>query len=169
MLPSDLEASRERFLHSLTGDFESFRDHAEFTHYWQTVEGEAQHTEDIGQLDRWIKDLARDRDRLEAVRARAAQAESSQFGASPVLQLILRLLSLLDGVEQRLKRRLSMLRDMLGMWVFLMGPGVKSKPAPAGADGKPGKTEEKEGPSEAVLAKRASEQQKKKPTKTKAG
>lgn len=168
MLPSDLEVNRERFLNALSGDFESFHDHTDFTNYWRTVEAEANQTEDIGQLDRWVKDLARDRDKLEAVRARASQAESGQFGASPVLQIILRLLALLDGVEQRLKRRLAMLRDMLGMWVFLAGPGVKGKPPPAAADGKAGKSEEKEGPSEAVLAKRASEAKPKKPTKTKA-
>lgn len=161
MIPRDLEASRESFLHQLSSDFESFHDYGDFMGYWRAVEAEARHSEDIGQLDSWVKDLRRDRDKLDALKARQHRSESSQLGAAPALMVIQRLLALLDEIEGHLKRRLSMLRDMLGMWVFLAGPGVKQKPAPKGDDAPKG---DKDKQTEQVLHK---PQVKAKPTKTK--
>lgn len=163
-MPSqDLETSRERFLNQLTGDLESLNEYGDFTGYWRSVEMEAEKSEDVGQLDRWLKDLRRDRDKLEALKARKVASESSQLDAGAVTAIIHRLLQLLDECERKLKRRLSMLRDMLGMWVFLMGPGVKRKPPPKG-DGKPGEKDQEQ--TEQILAK-GPKLTPKKPTKMK--
>ena len=50
------------------------------------------------------------------------------MGGQDGLALIRQILSLLDGIEERINRRLAELRDRIGRWVFLAGPGVKKKP-----------------------------------------
>lgn len=126
----DLETAREDFLRRMQHDGQALLAHQKFSAYWSNVEDEATHSEDMGQLDRWLKDLARDRDRLAELKNQKLGAESSQMGGDARIQIILRLIALLSDVEGTLKKRLWELRDRLGSWVFLAGQGVKSKPPP---------------------------------------
>lgn len=124
------QAARQRFLDQLHTDQAALADHQGFVSYWQSIEGQARDTEDIGQLDRWVKDLARDRDRLTELKNRKQAAASSQMGAQEAVQLIHRILALLDDLYIKLRRRLMALRDEAAHWVFLVGPGKKSKRKP---------------------------------------
>ncbi len=128
--------------------------------YWNNIEIQAQRSEDLGQLDTWNKDILRDKDRIAELRQRQQTAANSQMGASQIVQLLTRLLALLDDVGERLRKRLHFLRNELGMWVFLAGPGKKSKPKPK----KKGE-EEKEGEAKVSETVLAQEKKKQEPTK----
>lgn len=125
-----LETARERFLDQLHNPQFDPTGHAQFVAYWTSIESQAQMTEDLSQLDSWHKEIMRDKDRLAELKVRQQQAASSQMGMSPAVQLISRLLALLDDLGGRLRKRLLMIRGEIGMWVFLAGPGKKSKPRP---------------------------------------
>ena len=168
-MPSEnVEQARTRFLDQL-------RDHrmeaalAEqggFLAYWQQIEEESRHSEDMGQLDKWVRELSRDKDRLAELRAQSQQAAASQMGDADVMAFIQRLMMILDDIYAKLRRRLNLLRDRIGMWVFLVGPGKKSKPVPKD-DEKPGKKEESKDQqtTEALLAKNQKKGDDKKKTK----
>lgn len=132
MAGHQLEQYRARFLdqlHSSTFDGSGAGD---FLSYWQSIEVQAKASEDMGQLDNWVKYLARDKDRLAELKARQQQASSSQMAGSEAIQLINRILALLDDIESAIKRRLQHIRNELGLWVILAGLGRKSKPKPTG-------------------------------------
>ena len=125
-----LSTIRDRFLDQLhTSQFDP-SGHGDFVAYWTQIEAQAQVSEDLSQLDLWHKEIMRDKDRLAELKARQQQAASSQMGMSPAVQLIARLLALLDDLGARLRKRLLLVRGEIGMWVFLAGPGKKSKPRP---------------------------------------
>ncbi|MDP6944364.1 MAG: hypothetical protein QF464_09470, partial [Myxococcota bacterium] len=67
-------------------------------------------------------------DKIDALKTQARAMDSEQMGEQDSLALIRQLLSLLDGIEEKINRRLAVLRDRIGRWVFLAGPGVKKKP-----------------------------------------
>lgn len=169
-MPADeLERAREAFLHRLSQDGLSALEGQPLVAYWQSVEAEATQTEDLARLERWSMALAGDKARIAALRAQARTAESSQVGggADQALALIRHVLGLLDAIEERLNRRLAILRDRMGRWVFLAGPGVKKKP-PEGDKGEEDERSTK--PSKGEQTRRALIQRSKpkpKPTKTK--
>ncbi len=163
MPAADLENAREHFLHQIQLSDLGLAGHEHFAAYWQDVREEAMHSEDLSQLDRWVKDLARDRDRVAALREQHQLAQASQMGSADLARMLSQLLALLDEVGYALKKRLAMLRDQIGAWVYLAGPGTKSKPAPGKGDGaKKGETRQEDA-KRAALEKRA----KAKPTKQK--
>ena len=146
----DLAVARERFLDQLHVSEFNPAGHEDFMAYWNNIAMLAQKTEDLAQLDTWNRALLRDKDRIAELRQRQQQAASSQMGASAVVQLLSRLLALLDDAGERLRKRLHFLRNEIGMWVFLAGPGKKSKPKP-----KKKGDETDDTVSEAILAQQA--------------
>jgi len=157
MAGTQLEQYRSRFLNQLhSAEFDG-SGASDFLSYWQSIEFQAKASEDMGQLDSWVKDLARDKDRLAELKSRQQQASSSQLGGSEAIGLINRILALLDDIDAELKRRLRRLRDELGLWVILAGMGRKSKPVPKGI-GKKKDDDDDDKESELLLA-----QKKKKP------
>ncbi len=165
----DLETAREDFLRQMRNDGRALLAHERFSAYWQQVEDEAKHSEDMGELDRWLKDLARDRDRLAELKSAKQVAEGGQLGMDARVEVLLRLIALLTDIEGTLKKRLWELRDRLGMWVFLAGVGVKSKPVPEAAkDPSQQKKDAKQAAAkEEVKPLLQRPQQKRKPTKQK--
>lgn len=158
----DLEQARERFLNSLHNPELAMAREGGFEQYWREVAQEAAITEDHGKLDRWVRDLARDRDKVKALKDKKAAAEQGDQAAMALVQLILRVLAILDEIYEKLYKRRAALRGTLLNWLVLAGPGMKSKPNPNlqdGADAKDTKAKE------AALAKKKATP---KPTKTKA-
>lgn len=128
-MPADeLESAREAFLYRLEHEGVRSLLQQPLVAYWQSVEAEAATTEDLAQLDRWSGALARDKEKIDALRAQASAMSSEQLGETDALALIRQILALLDAIEGKVNRRLAALRDRLGRWVFLAGPGVKKKP-----------------------------------------
>jgi len=160
MASSSADRSRSRFLDQLHSNEFTGDGAAEFMSYWRSIEVEAKASEDLGQLDAWVKDISKDKDRVMEIRARQQQAASSQMGDSEMLGLLTRILMLLDDIEGELKRRLHRMRNEIGMWVFLAGMGRKSKPKPKGPTKKKDKKKEDDDIEQHLL-----EQQKKKPDK----
>ncbi len=141
---SDLEIFRDTFLHELTQAQPDLAGYQEFLRFWKCVEAEAMQTEDLGVLDNWVRDLARDKERVAALRARTDMmtGDKSGGGAMQALNQILKLvLDMLDAVERRIRRlrdeRLSILASLL----WKGGPGTTAKPKPDDKDKKDGKKE----------------------------
>jgi len=128
-MPADeLESAREAFLHRLGHEGVEALGQQPLVSYWQSVEAEASTSEDLAQLDRWSKALSGDKEKIEALKSQAHAMSSEQLADSDALSLIRQILALLDVIEGKINHRLATLRDRLGRWVFLAGPGVKKKP-----------------------------------------
>lgn len=161
----DLQMFRERFMNQLHASTPTMSGHQEFIQYWKLVEREASETEELGKLEDWVKDLARDRDRVRALKGRLEASKDSDQGAAALLHLIRHILEMLDDVGRKLRARRDHKRNQLGWILFTAGPGVKKKvPEEQGADGKGKKGEEKK-VAEQVLTKPKAPDEKKKPTK----
>lgn len=137
--PKDLEIHRDSFLSELSEAQPDLSGYQDFLRYWKTVESEAMHTEDLGELDAWVRDLARDKERVAALRERTDMMTSDKGGDSAIQALshILKLVfDILDAIERRLRRlrdeRLSALASML----WKGGPGTTAKPKPDEKDKK---------------------------------
>ena len=121
---TDLEASRGRFLNDLAHVQPELGGHEEFLRYWQAVDAEAKFVDDLGQLDTWVRSLAHDRDRLESLRNRVEGATQDP-SAAMILQVLLRILSVLDGVGRRLRQRHDERRGLLAAILWRGGPGTR--------------------------------------------
>lgn len=150
---SDLESFRERFLDQLHSSTPQLDGHQQYMQYWKRVEQEAGATEELGKLEDWVRGLARDKDRVKALKNKLENAPKDDPAAQAVLQIINQILMLLDDIEQKLKRRRDHKRLTLGWLLFKAGPGVKKKtPKDEGGKGGGKKGDEKD-VSETVLAK----------------
>lgn len=152
---SDLEIFRESFMHEVQEAQPDLTGYQDFLRYWKTVEAEAMQVEDLGELDAWVRELARDKERVAALKNRAdTMTGDKTSGATDTLVQILRLvLEVLEAVERRLRRlrdeRLSELASML----WKGGPGTTAKPKPEDKDKKKdgkGKKEPETGDAEAA-------------------
>ncbi len=130
----DLQWYREQFLSRLSSSRTQMAGHNDFLRYWQLVEREAEQTEELGKLEMWVQELARDKEKLRSVRERLEARQSSDSSAKALLTLLRRMLSLLDEIERKLKWRRDAKRRLLGWIVFVAGPGVKKKIKPGDAD-----------------------------------
>jgi len=168
MPDQDLERAREVFLSRLAHEGVGLLAQQPLVAYWQSVEAEARVAEELDTVERWSRALARDKDKLEELRNQARSVESNQLGGEDALVMIRHILALLDAIEGRINRRLAVLRDRMGRWVFLAGPGVKKKP-PEGDekpdDKKTGKTAKEEQAKRALIQR---PKPKDKPSKIKA-
>lgn len=160
---TDLDRARDSFLEQLRSGSDAMIDTRGIAGYWQSIESEAARVEEPGVIDEWLRRLAHDRERVEALKAQKSSAEQSQFGGDGVALMLIRLLALLADIEGTLKKRLWLLRNELGAWVYLVGPGVKQKPQPNKKDDEKDKTPKARKASEPKPVAAAE----KKPTKTK--
>lgn len=159
----DLQMYRERFLNQLHTSQPSMAGHQEFISYWKLVEREARETEELGKLEDWVKDLARDKDRVRALKEHLEASKSSDQGAAALLHLVRQILELLDDIGRKLRVRRDHKRTQLGWVLFTAGPGVKKKvPEEQTADGKKGEDKKV---AEQVMTKPKAPDEKKKPTK----
>ncbi|TNF29947.1 MAG: hypothetical protein EP329_14555 [Deltaproteobacteria bacterium] len=160
----DLEMFRERFLDQLHASRPSLHGHQQFVQYWKLIEREAQQTEELGKLESWVKDLARDRDRVRALKDRLEARKDTDQGAAALLQLVRQILEMLDDIQRKLKVRRDDRRRVLGWLLLAAGPGVKKK-VPEEKPGEGQKKGEDKKVSEQVLTKPKDPEEKKKPTK----
>lgn len=148
---SDLEIFRESFMHEVQEAQPDLSGYQDFLRYWKTVESEAMHVEDLGELDTWVRELARDKERVAALKNRADTMSGDKGGGATeqLVQILKLVLDILEAVERRLRRlrdeRLSELASML----WKGGPGTTAKPKPEDKDkkkdGKGGKKEPETG------------------------
>lgn len=135
---SDLEIFRDKFLHELGESQPDLAGYQDYLKYWKTVEAEAAHTEDLGKLDDWVRDLARDKERVQGLKNRVDTMGGEQVGAAMV-QILKYILDLLEGVERRIRRMRDEQRSILGAILWKGGPGTIAKPKPDDKDKKDGK------------------------------
>lgn len=132
--PDELKAARNRFVDSMSSAQSDFADNQEFLAYWRSVESASEQSEDLGQLDRWVKDLARDKDRVEAlIHSKQTQASSDQ-SAAQLIMILQRILAVLDDLYERIRKRHHELHDRVAWWLLLAPGGKKSKPLPQTKD-----------------------------------
>jgi hypothetical protein len=160
MIPTELEDAREHFLSDL--EHVDFADHQGFSVRWQAVEKQAYQSEDLSQVEQWLRELARDNDRLYEMQARQQQIAAHRPEAAVLLEVLRRVLVMLDDVERRLRQRLGYLQDLLGFFARLVGPGIKGKKK---QDEEKKKQEEERAAAAAATKKK---EEPKKPTKEKA-
>jgi len=135
---SDLEIFRDKFLHELAESQPDMSGYQDYLKYWKTVEAEASHTEDLGKLDEWVRDLARDKERVQGLKNRMDSMGGEQATAA-LVQILKYILDLLEGVERRIRRMRDEQRSILGALLWKGGPGTIAKPKPDDKDKKDGK------------------------------
>jgi len=142
---SDLETFRDAFLHELTASEPDVSRYQEFLQYWKTVEAEAAQTEELGQLEEWAREIARDKDRVATLKTHAetAAGDKSDVTAQTLRHILKLVLDMLETIERRLRRLRNERRSVLAAVLWKGGPGTFAKPAPP--DDKDNKGEKKAG------------------------
>lgn len=133
-LSDKFAAARNRFLDALSSAKEEVAEHEGFTAYWQTVADEARQSEDLGKLDKWVKDLRRDRDRVQILIEQKQMASRDDAQAAQLIMMLQRILAILDEIFVSIRKRYQELHDRIAWWLLLAPPGQKSKPLPKGID-----------------------------------
>lgn len=151
----DLEWYREQFLGQLHSSRVQLTGHGEFVRYWKLVEKEAEQTEELGKLESWVKNLARDKEKVRALKGRLEGMQEHSGNARALLALIRQILELLEEIERKLRVRRDIKRRIMGFLIFRAGPGVKKKVKPGEGDVGKGKGEDGDEAkvSETVLSK----------------
>jgi len=169
LLPNKHTGARNRFLDSLDTAKAEFADHHGFLTYWQTVERDAQQSEDLGQLDRWVKDLRRDRDRVQMLLEQKQASASDDMQAAQLVAMLQQILAILDDLYTKIRKRHHELHDRVAWWLLLAPAGKKSKPLPKGLGDDPAK-DKKDSKKEATVKAQnmAKKKEPPKPTKKKA-
>jgi len=123
----DLESFREQFIHSLHESQPQLTGYQDFVRYWKTVEKEASETEDLSKLEGWVKDLARDKDEVRAMKDQVESMDERDAMSEQLLQILRMLLDFLEGVEKRVRRVRDERRAYLQALLWKGGPGMKPK------------------------------------------
>lgn len=160
-----LESYRERFLDQLHSSKIDLEGHQQFLKYWNSVEREAVETEDLDKLESWVKEIARDKDRVNALKERLELQKESDPAAGMLLQIIRQVLMMLDETERKLIGYRDRRRGFLARILFRAGLGVKKKATPEDEEDKDKKKGEGKKVSEAVLAKSAEQKKAETPKK----
>ena len=125
MPSNDLERARTQFLDRLTHEGVGLLMQQPLVSYWNAVAAEAQQTDDLSRLQGWKSALTSDKDKIAALKNRAETITG--MDSETILLLILDVLDMLGDAERAIDKRLLAVRDRIGRWVFLAGPGVKKK------------------------------------------
>lgn len=147
----DLELLRERFLDQLHAREVSLQGHEALLAYWQLFERQAEASGDLDMLERGVRELARDRDRLRALEARVEREDRDSGLLAPVLRGIRALLDALEQLARKLGRQRDARRGQLAAILWLAGPGAIAQQKP---DEKDEKKKEEEQQQAALLAQR---------------
>jgi hypothetical protein len=124
----DLEIFRERFLDQLHKSQIDLAHHQEFVAYWRSVEQQAEMTTELDRLENWVRDLARDKDRVKALEARLESQDRENPMIANLLQIIRMVLDVLEGIDKKLRKKRDGRRQRLAAILWRAGPGTKPKP-----------------------------------------
>lgn len=123
----DLEIFRQNFLHQLKESSPQLRGHEDFVRYWKAVETEATQTEDLSKLDGWVKDLARDKDEVLAMKNKIEAQDERDPLQEQLLNVLRMLLEFLSDIERKIRKLRDERRDYLAALLWKAGPGMKPK------------------------------------------
>ncbi|MFO0745613.1 MAG: hypothetical protein U1F43_08065 [Myxococcota bacterium] len=123
----DLEIFRQNFLHQLKESTPQLQGHQDFVRYWKAVEGEASHTEDLSKLDGWVRDLARDKDEVQAMKLKIESMDERDPMAEQLLNILRMLLEFLGDIERKIRRLRDDRRNYLAALLWKAGPGTKPR------------------------------------------
>lgn len=123
----DLEIFRQNFLHQLKESSPQLQGHQDFVRYWKSVEGEASQTEDLSKLEGWVRDLARDKDEVQAMKIKIESMDERDPMAEQLLNVLRMLLEFLTDVERKIRRLRDDRRSYLAAILWKAGPGAKPK------------------------------------------
>jgi len=124
---SDFDMQRSRFLSELTEATPDLTGYQDYLRYWRTVESEAAQTEDIDKLDGWVRDLARDKDKVQALKERASTVGENEAMRSTLLQILKVVLDMLDATERRLRQIRHEKWSAMAAVLWKGGPGTMLK------------------------------------------
>jgi hypothetical protein len=124
----DLEIFRDRFLDQLHKSQMDLAYHQEFVGYWRSVEQEAELTTELDALENWVRELARDKDRVKEIEARLESQDRENPMIANLLQVIRMVLDVLEGIDRKLKKKRNGRRQRLAAILWRAGPGTKPKP-----------------------------------------
>jgi hypothetical protein len=147
----ELEALRERFLDQLHVSRLDMAGHEAVLAYWRLVEQQAEASGDLELLERGVRELARDKDRLKALEARLEREDQGSGLLAPMLDVIRAVLIVLEAIGRKLGRLRRQRRDQLAAVLWLAGPGSIAQLKP---DEKDEKAKEEEQQQAALLAQR---------------
>ncbi len=136
---ADFDLERSRFLTELSEAQPDLKGHQDFVKYWRAVEAEAQESEDLDKIDGWVRDLARDKDRVNALKQRASTVGENEAMRSTILQILKVVLDALDTIEKRLKMIRHQKMAALAAVLWKGGPGTMLKKKEDDKDKKDGK------------------------------
>jgi hypothetical protein len=126
----ELEGLRTRFLDQLHATRLDLAGHEAVLAYWQLVERQAEGSGDLELLERSVRELARDRDRLSALEARVAHEDQGSGLLMAVLQVIHAMMEVLAQVARKLGRLRDQRRGQLAAILWLAGPGALANQRP---------------------------------------
>jgi len=129
-----LGVDRTRFMAALERDHASLSSSAAFIAYWDAISAQLPRIEEPGMIERWLRQARHDLERLEPLARRLTDDASAQPECEAMAVRAQALVHHLQAVARRLSRRLSRLRDRLGSWIWLAGPGASGAPPPPQGD-----------------------------------
>lgn len=136
---ADFDLDRSRFLSELSEAQPDLKGYQDFVKYWRAVEAEAQESEDLDKIDGWVRDLARDKDRVNALKERASTVGENEAMRSTILQILKVVMEALDTIERRLRQMRDQKMAMLAAVLWKGGPGTMLKKKEDDKDKKDGK------------------------------
>ena len=123
----DLEQLRGQFMHELQQSQPNLAHQDDYMRYWHAAARAAGQTDDLGKLENWVRQLARDKEQIQALKQRAEESGPEHEGMAIVLQVLTMLLEMLEGVEKRIRRLRDERRALLAAILWAAGPGVLPK------------------------------------------
>lgn len=125
--PADFDTQRSRFISELNEATPDLTGYQDYLKYWRAVESQASETEDLDKLDVWVRELARDKEKVQALKERAATVGENEAVRGTLLQILRVVLEVLDAIERRLKKELHQKRGVMAAVLWRAGPGTLLK------------------------------------------
>lgn len=139
---NDFDLDRTRFLSELSEAQPDLQGYQDFLKYWKAVESEAQETEDLDKIDTWVRDLSRDKEKVNALKQRASTVGENEAMRSTIIQILKVVLEALDSMERRLRQLRDQKMAALAAVLWKGGPGTMLKKKEDEKDKKDGKKKE---------------------------
>lgn len=139
---ADFDLDRSRFLSELSEAQPDLQGYQDYLKYWRAVESEAQESEDLDKIDTWVRDLARDKDKVAALKQRASTVGENEAMRSTIAQILKVVLEALETIERRLRKLRDQKMAALAAVLWKGGPGTMLKKKEDEKDKKDGKKKE---------------------------
>lgn len=136
---ADFDLDRTRFLAELGKSKPDLEGYQDFVKYWRAVEAEARESEDIDKIDGWVRDLARDKEKVAALKERASTVGENEAVRDTIIQILRVVLEALDSIERRLRQLREQKMAALAAVLWKGGPGTMLKKKEDDKDKKDGK------------------------------